>query len=171
MVGSGRHGTATHGNCGTAEHYRQLSEGRSQVQPAWPAEEPYLGQQTAAGNGACCRLQTVFWNRAAAVLQIGGLAAQSQWARGRAAIPRRWWLRGRVAASQPPTASCQRLCHVLQSASENGLRLLTPKYCESVNQTKRRPTRTIHVSGLLVVLVPVRVLVVGGAAAHVVLLR
>jgi hypothetical protein len=26
------------------------------------------------------------------------------------------------------------------------LRLLTPKYCESTHQTKRRPTRTIDVS-------------------------
>ncbi len=25
------------------------------------------------------------------------------------------------------------------------LRLLTPKYCESIHQTKRRPTRTVEV--------------------------
>lgn len=27
------------------------------------------------------------------------------------------------------------------------LRLLTPKYCESISQTRRRPTRTVDVRG------------------------
>ena len=89
----------------------------------------------------------------------GGLAghvAQSAGAAGRRGAMQRPRTAARV--PPPPTSSplapccfcCRRRWRVrapMIVTQKKELRLLTPKYCESISQTRRRPTRTVDVRG------------------------